>query len=613
MILLPVPGTDGAALLIQVGVALARVRQARLLILNVVEVPEGTDLSEGALSAQERRQELMRLCRDYEPLIAGIRPVVKVGRQVWPEIAGAARDEGADLILLRWKGHTQTPGQVFGQDLDQILAHPPCDVALISRVDPSGLRRILVPVRGGPNARLALRLADDLAQATGADITVLHVVRDAFEGAERPIEEQAFRQVQGYLEVLAAAGRRPMRKRLALASQVVETILEEAADHQLVILGASAGAEPLGGVPKSLLERLDCGGIVVRSSVPAGVFWPGRPPWSAAAVNKWFAENSFHAREFADLDRLVDLKRRAGVTVSLGLPTLNEEATIGSIIATLRDALMQRVPLLDEIVVIDSGSQDQTVEIARDLDVPVYQHAEILPQHGTFRGKGEALWKSLHVLRGDLVAWVDTDIRNMHPQFVYGLLGPLLTQPRLLYVKGYYRRPIQVGSAVYETGGGRVTELTARPLFNLFFPELSGLIQPLSGEYAGRREALEQVPFFTGYGVEVGLLIDLWQRFGLEAIAQTNLEVRIHRNQALSSLGLQAFAILQVVMQRLEDRGTLRQFRELSPTMKLVRFEENVLGLEIKEGRDHERPPLASLPEHRARRAMVASGTVRQP
>ncbi|MBI4278893.1 MAG: glucosyl-3-phosphoglycerate synthase [Armatimonadetes bacterium] len=601
MILLPLPGVEGAAPLLEVGAALARARQVHLLILNVVEVPPGTDLSEGALTAQERRPELMRLCRDYESFIADVRPVVKVGRQLWSEIAGTARDEGCELLLLGWKGRTQTPGQVFGEDLDRILADPPCDVALISRVDLGTVRRILVPARGGSWARLALRIADDLAQATGAEITVLHVLRETLEGPERRMAEQT------YLDALALVKRTRLRRRLALAPEVVETILEEVGGHQLVIMGASAGAEPLGAIPKAVLERLECGGMVVRSTLPVDLRPASPPAWSAARVNKWFAENSFHAREFADLDRLVDLKRRQGVTISLGLPTLNEEATVGPIITTLREALMERAPLLDEIVLIDSGSQDRTVAMARDLGVPVYQHAEILPQYGTHRGKGEALWKSLYVLRGDLVAWVDTDIRNMHPQFVYGLLGPLVTHPRLMYVKGYYRRPLQVGDTVYETGGGRVTELTARPLFNLFFPELSGLIQPLSGEYAGRREALEQVPFFTGYGVEVGLLIDLLHWFGLEAMAQTNLEVRIHRHQSLPSLGLQAFAILQVVIQRLQDRGTLPLLHEMSPTMKLIRFEESVLGLELREVRDHERAPMISIPEYRQRRALVRS------
>ena len=243
-------------------------------------------------------------------------------------------------------------------------------------------------------------------------------------------------------------------------------------------------------------------------------------------VDRWFAENTFHAGEFREVAKLVDLKEKRGVTISLGLPALNEEKTIGLVIRRIKAALMDRVPLLDQVVVIDSDSTDRTREIAAELGVPVVRHSEILPETGTYRGKGEALWKSLHVLDGDIVAWVDTDIRNIQPRFVHGLIGPLLREPRIQYVKAFYRRPIREGGTLLAEGGGRVTELMARPLINLFFPELSGMIQPLSGEYAGRRALLESVPFFTGYGVEIGLLIDILEAAGLSAIGQVDLERR---------------------------------------------------------------------------------------
>src|SRR5207244_11437411 len=207
--------------------------------------------------------------------------------------------------------------------------------------------------------------------------------------------------------------------------------------------------------------------------------------------------------------------------------------TRSEIIRTLRASLMKEVPLLDEMVLIDSASTDCTREVAADLGVPVYIHQQILPEAGEpHEGKGEALWKSLYVLKGDLIAWVDTDVANMHPKFVYGLIGPLLREPRIGYVKGYYHRPLRTSKGMQHEGGGRVTELTVRPLLNLFFPLLSGLVQPLAGEYAGRREVLEQLPFFSGYGVETGLLIDLLEHYGLSTIGQVNLEKRIHRNRS---------------------------------------------------------------------------------
>jgi glycosyltransferase involved in cell wall biosynthesis len=342
---------------------------------------------------------------------------------------------------------------------------------------------------------------------------------------------------------------------------------------------------------------------------------PGRTacPWRPA-VDAWFARNTFHARSFDDLDHLVALKRRQGLAISLGLPALNEELTIGDEIAVLRRALMEEVPLLDEIAVIDSGSSDRTVAVARGLGVPAYQHAEILPEAGTFDGKGEALWKSLHVLRGDLVVWLDTDICNIHPQFVYGLVGPLLSDPRIAYVKGYYQRPLTDGTSRSTTGGGRVTELTARPLLNLFFPELSGMIQPLAGEYAGRREVLERLPFFTGYGVEIGHLIDLLGRFGLDRIGQVDLDTRVHRNRELEPLSLMAFAIIQVVMARVGDRAGCALREQMNTAMKLVRT-PSARGdaahprpaLDVREVREHERPPIVTVPAYRARGALAAS------
>ncbi|MBN9392003.1 MAG: glucosyl-3-phosphoglycerate synthase [Chloroflexi bacterium] len=316
-------------------------------------------------------------------------------------------------------------------------------------------------------------------------------------------------------------------------------------------------------------------------------------------VDKWFAENTFDAEEYGDIERLIHSKKSQGLTISLGLPALNEEKTIGDVISVIKSELFDKYPLLDEIVVIDSQSSDRTVEIAKELGVPVHIHQEVLPSIPPRRGKGEALWKSLYVLKGDIICWVDTDIINMDPRFVYGLVGPLLKEPRIQYVKGYYRRPIRVGDKIYETGGGRVTELTIRPLFNLFFPELSGMIQPLAGEYAGRRTCLEQLPFFTGYGVETGHLIDVLERFGLNALGQVNLRERQHRNQELGALSQMAFAITQVVIKRLEERERLRLTEDVNRTMKLITHGEEGLKLGVRHIEDRERPPMLEIPEYR--------------
>jgi glucosyl-3-phosphoglycerate synthase len=252
--------------------------------------------------------------------------------------------------------------------------------------------------------------------------------------------------------------------------------------------------------------------------------------------------------------------------------------------------------------VIDSDSEDRTAEIAAELGVRVHRHSDILPELGSYIGKGEALWKSLHVLDGDIVAWIDTDISNIQPRFVYGLIGPLLQEPQLQYVKGFYQRPIRSGDKLQAEGGGRVTELMARPLINLFYPELSGMIQPLSGEYAGRRALLERLPFFTGYAVEIGLLIDILDQAGLQSVGQVDLERRIHRNQPLPNLSQMAYVILQGAIRKLEERHRLELLTEVGRGMKLINTGKDHFNLEVREIGDEIRPPMTTIPAYAERR-----------
>src|SRR5437016_468354 len=253
---------------------------------------------------------------------------------------------------------------------------------------------------------------------------------------------------------------------------------------------------------------------------------------SVSFPGEWFERRTFHHSRYPDLAALVDAKRARGLSVSVCLPTRNEAATVAPIVELIRSVLVRRVPLVDEIVVMDSMSTDGTVEAAREAGAIVCQDRDVLPELEPLGGKGDAMWKSLFVVSGDVIVFIDADIRNFDPRFVYGLLGPLLLEPEVQYVKALYERPIEANAGIAATGGGRVTELVARPLLNLFFPELVALIQPLSGEYAGTRELFESVPFFTGYGVEFGLLLDIVDRIGLEGLAQVDMDVRIHRNQA---------------------------------------------------------------------------------
>lgn len=274
--------------------------------------------------------------------------------------------------------------------------------------------------------------------------------------------------------------------------------------------------------------------------------------------SKWLRKNTFHYSEFHDIDKLVEAKDKKNLTISLCLPTLNEEATIAKEILIMRSELMSSHPLLDEIVVVDSGSTDNTKEIAKTFGANVYDSANILPEVKTFKGKGENLWKALYITKGDIIIYIDADIKNIHHRFAYGLLGPLLLTDHIKYTKGFYDRPLAIGkNKSRPTGGGRVTELVIRPLFSLFYPELTQIIQPLSGEYAGYREIFEKIPFPIGYGVETSLIIDICQKWGLDVIAQIDLEKRIHRNQDTKALGRMAFSIMKTFLKRIEQLGKI--------------------------------------------------------
>lgn len=248
----------------------------------------------------------------------------------------------------------------------------------------------------------------------------------------------------------------------------------------------------------------------------------------------------------ADPARLVE--RKAGRRISVCLPARNEESTVGEIVERIRRQLVDEVPLVDELLVIDDHSVDGTADVAAAAGAKVVDAASVLPEYGEGHGKGEALWKSLFVSQGDLVAWCDSDIVDFDPRFVVGLVAPLIDDPNLALVKGFYDRPVAEGAR----GGGRVTELVARPLLSLLFPELTQVVQPLAGEYAGRRDVLEQVPFVEGYGVDVALLIDVARLVGVERIAQADLGVRLHRNRSLRELSPQAMAVMQTVLRRAE-------------------------------------------------------------
>ncbi|MFD7787951.1 glucosyl-3-phosphoglycerate synthase [Streptomyces nojiriensis] len=310
-------------------------------------------------------------------------------------------------------------------------------------------------------------------------------------------------------------------------------------------------------------------------------------------VERWLADRSWSAAD-RPLDQLLDRKRAAGTTVSVVLPALDEEATVGAIVEVIRRELIEGlpVPLVDELVVIDSGSADRTAEIAAKAGARVVHRDEILPRVPALPGKGEVLWRSLLATHGDIVCFVDADLRDFCATFVSGIVGPLLTDPDVQFVKAMYDRPL--GDTPGQ--GGRVTELVARPLLNLHWPQLAGFVQPLGGEYAVRRSLLERLPFPVGYGVELGLLVDALHTVGLDALAQVDVGVRVHRHQDGQALGRMAAAIYRTAQVRL-SRGHL-----VRP--ELTQFERGPEGFVPRTYPvdTEERPPMAGIEEYALRR-----------
>jgi glucosyl-3-phosphoglycerate synthase len=315
-------------------------------------------------------------------------------------------------------------------------------------------------------------------------------------------------------------------------------------------------------------------------------------------VQRWFDRRTW--REIPAAADLVG--RKAGTTISVVLPALNEAATIGPIVESVAAELVERVPLVDELLVIDSGSDDDTAAVAAAAGADVVRAADVLPELGTAAGKGEALWKGVAAASGDLVVFLDADLRDFDARWVNGLVAPLLAEPEVQLVKAAYDRTLLGPDGVlHPTGGGRVTELVARPLIATHWPSLAGLAQPLAGEYAGRRALFERLPFVTGYGVELAMLLDTLALVGLDAIAQVDLGRRVHRNRPDTDLGRMAAALQLTALVR---RGVVS-----AAQVELTQFSRDDDGALVPQGSvigAGERPPLVSIPAYADRTPRTA-------
>lgn len=301
----------------------------------------------------------------------------------------------------------------------------------------------------------------------------------------------------------------------------------------------------------------------------------------SARARAWYRSHTFSHHAFTP----VRLAEQREATVSVCLPARNEERTIGPILESILP--LREVGVVDQVVVVDD-STDATAEIATRVGAEVHPQRTLLPEFGPVMGKGDAMWRALSVLDGELICFLDADSEGVGPHYVCGLLGPLLLHPSIAFVKGFYRRPFRVGQSTFPDGGGRVTELTARPLLALFYPELSGFEQPLAGEIAARRSLLERLPFVTGYGVDIALLLDAREEVGLQGMAQVDLDSRQNAHQPLRDLGPMAYSVLRAVASRLERAG------RLSGPLPSV-YDLASAGTRSASTPDVERPPLASV------------------
>jgi glucosyl-3-phosphoglycerate synthase len=587
-VLIPTLAPAQSSKLLRLATSFTAAPESRGTLLGIIEVPPDHALPRGPDPGEAYRTLLAQTTRIATRATTPLSPQVRIAHVAAQGIREAALETGSNLLLL--ESGARDDG-LWTNALEDLLYDPPCDVALLrTEAAAPPITGILLAVRGGPSAELAVQLARSIRASTGATLTLLHIFDPRQSPEDRAREEQTFAGLRAQVDG-------PVIELKGSSTNVRQAIIKEAQRHQLLILGATRSLmhRPmvLGAPLQRMLRRLPGTVMIVKKAgVPTSRPAVPRTETRAAIteqVDRWLTENTFDSREFDDLQRLVDRKQRQDLTISLAIPATPGATGLGAAVRGLKQALMGRTPLVDEIVVLDMAGAPRGERAFRAAGVPVVRAADVLSRYGSFPGSGDAQWKSLHVLKGDLICWLDPAGPALQPRLVAGLLGPLLTDPDIAYVTAFSRRPPTAAA-------DPITDLGVRPLLNLLFPALSGLVDPLSADRAGRRAVLETVPFFTGHGLALGLLLAIASTHGPRALAQVEVGPRARRDPA--DLRATAFAQLQVCLKYLGDRHRIQLVDQVNRTIKQIQYEDERYWIEQQELEDMERPPMVTVPEY---------------
>ncbi len=643
-VVVPILNPNMAEGLVRLAIALAGIntpegveekRRARIVVLGIVTVPEEAPLSQGTSLVKAYRTLLRYIpseaAKIYERV--EVKTDVRVAREVWQGIADQAQEEQADLLLLHWKGLTQTPNKIYGSTIDALMDDPPCDIVLARFNFLPEIRKILLPVRGGSYSSLAMRLVSNLAGEWGSKITVMHNVvqktggflsnpdasgeitqgdvstlhspKNWFQNPTSlnnpgPLDEDSLNTLQNIINDLP-----PTARLLTTTGQLEQVLANETKSYDFLVLGASEEARNKDGLPingpsplfRRLTSTINIPLLVVKTRKPFRLSQASSTLNQGGelveVVDRWFAQNTFHYREFRSLSSLTILKERNKTSISLVFPVYGptHPIALAEKVKRARIALMRDCALLDEIIVSSPGVKLDENEIAlikakagigdNEEEAIIFLGTEEAAEPEEARGPGPALWRALQLVRGDLVVWADPHYQEFDARIFYGLLGPLLTYPEFLMSIGFYSHPMPEEAEQSLPIHNELVEMAARPILGGLFPTLAGVINPLLLIGAARRDHLEHLPLFTGTAFTPGLLIDTLARAGLMSIAQVDLGEPPAQDNPLSNQRIIS-DLLDLTLRRSEERtqGTLRN--NFNSGTKKVRKTGGVFSIDLK-------------------------------